>query len=109
MFGNLKKLLSLRNYIYGHLNFLNTIKALNKTNICLGFLLGTLTLVFEGLGVSILVPLLSFIQVEGDIDNGSLMAGQSVSLVKKVQPVKDIFSEIIMQADEQIMIESKNL
>ena len=37
------------------------------------------------------------------------MAGQSVSLVKKVQPVKDIFSEIIMQADEQIMTESKNL
>ena len=68
MFGNLKKLLSLRNYIYGHLNFLNTIKALNKTNIYLGFLLGTLTLVFEGLGVSILVPLLSFIQVEGDIE-----------------------------------------
>ena len=47
--------------------------------------------------------------VEGDIDNGSLMAGQSVSLVKKVQPVKDILSEIIMQADEQIMIESNNL
>ena len=47
--------------------------------------------------------------VEGDVENGSLMAGQSVSLVKKIQPVKDIFSEIIMQANEQIMIESKNL
>lgn len=47
--------------------------------------------------------------VDGDIDNGSLMAGQSVSLVKKVQPVKEIFNELIMQASDQLATEGKNI
>merc|ERR1711991_159913 len=36
--------------------------------------------------------------IDGDINNGSLMAGQSVSLVKKKQKVKEIFEEIVEQA-----------
>ena len=47
--------------------------------------------------------------IDGDIDNGSLMAGQSVSLVKKVQPVKEIFNELIMQASDQLATEGKNI
>ncbi len=45
--------------------------------------------------------------LDGDIDNGSLMAGQSVSLVKKVQPVKEILNEIVSQANQQLIYESK--
>lgn len=37
--------------------------------------------------------------VEGDVENGSLMAGQSVGLVRKIQPVRDILAELILQAE----------
>ncbi len=37
--------------------------------------------------------------VEGDVENGSLMAGQSVGLVKAEQPVADILAELIGQAE----------
>ena len=47
--------------------------------------------------------------VDGDIENGSLMAGQSVSLVKKIQPVKDILNEFVNQAKQQLKEESKGL
>ena len=63
MLENIIKVLKLRNYVYGHIKFLNKLKAVNKNKVYLAFFLGTATLVFEGLGVSILVPLLSFIQV----------------------------------------------
>ena len=33
--------------------------------------------------------------IEGDIESGSLMAGQSVGLVNEVKPVKEIIREII--------------
>ncbi|WP_207483633.1 NAD(P)H-dependent flavin oxidoreductase [Arenibaculum pallidiluteum] len=36
--------------------------------------------------------------VEGDVENGSLMAGQSVGLVTREQPVSEILAEIIEQA-----------
>ncbi len=37
--------------------------------------------------------------VDGDVENGSLMAGQSVGLVKVEQPVTDILAELIGQAE----------
>jgi enoyl-[acyl-carrier protein] reductase II len=37
--------------------------------------------------------------VDGDVENGSLMAGQSVGLVKKIQPVRAILAELIEQAE----------
>ncbi|MEO1092240.1 MAG: nitronate monooxygenase [Pseudomonadota bacterium] len=36
--------------------------------------------------------------VEGDVENGSLMAGQSVGMVKTVQPVSEILEELERQA-----------
>jgi len=45
--------------------------------------------------------------LDGDVENGSLMAGQSVSLVKKKQTVKEILNEFVMQADNQIKSEEK--
>ena len=68
MLNNIRKLFKLKSYVYGHLNFLKTLKAYNPRSIYIALLLGTFTLLFEGLGVSILVPLLSFIQVDGDIE-----------------------------------------
>ena len=67
MITNLKKLLNLRNYISGHLKFIIKLEALNKNQAYIALALGTFALIFEGLGVSILVPLLSYIQVDGDI------------------------------------------
>jgi len=37
--------------------------------------------------------------VEGDIENGSLMAGQSVGMVTKVQPVAEIIAELTSDAE----------
>lgn len=37
--------------------------------------------------------------IDGDVENGSLMAGQSVGMVTKIQPVQEIIDEIISQAD----------
>ena len=39
--------------------------------------------------------------IDGDVENGSLMAGQSVSMVKKIQPAKEIIEEIIQQANHE--------
>ncbi|MFQ5533914.1 MAG: NAD(P)H-dependent flavin oxidoreductase [Sphingomonadales bacterium] len=36
--------------------------------------------------------------VDGDVDNGSLMAGQSVGMVKREQPTADIVAELVGQA-----------
>ena len=40
--------------------------------------------------------------IEGDTENGSLMAGQSVGMVTKIEPVKDIIEELIQQAKEYL-------
>lgn len=37
--------------------------------------------------------------IEGDVDNGSLMAGQSVGMVKEVQPMQAIIDELVGQAE----------
>lgn len=39
---------------------------------------------------------------DGDVDYGSLMAGQSVGLVHKVQPMKEMFAEIIAEAEAEL-------
>lgn len=39
---------------------------------------------------------------DGDIDHGSLMAGQSVGLVNKIQPMKEMFDEIIDEAEAEL-------
>ena len=40
--------------------------------------------------------------VEGDVENGSLMAGHSVCMVKKIQPVRDILAELVEQAEQAL-------
>ena len=47
--------------------------------------------------------------IDGDIENGSLMAGQSVSLVKNMQSVENILRELVLQADKQLQNEEKVL
>lgn len=37
--------------------------------------------------------------IEGDVESGSLMAGQSVGLVTREQPVAEILAELIAQAE----------
>ncbi|SNB65296.1 enoyl-[acyl-carrier protein] reductase II [Arboricoccus pini] len=37
--------------------------------------------------------------VEGDVENGSLMAGQSVGLVRKIQPATSILEELLIQTE----------
>jgi enoyl-[acyl-carrier protein] reductase II len=40
--------------------------------------------------------------IDGDTDRGSLMAGQSVGLVDKVQPLKEIMQEMVSQAESEM-------
>jgi len=40
--------------------------------------------------------------VEGDVDNGSLMAGQSVGLVEEIKPLADIIDELCGDAEETL-------
>ena len=38
--------------------------------------------------------------VDGDVEHGSLMAGQSVGILNKVQPLRDILQELVDEADQ---------
>ena len=40
--------------------------------------------------------------IDGDVAKGSLMAGQSVGLVDKVQPLKDIIEEMVSEAETEL-------
>ena len=40
--------------------------------------------------------------IDGDVENGSLMAGQSVGLVDKEEPVADILNELAGQASQAL-------
>jgi len=40
--------------------------------------------------------------IDGDVEGGSLMAGQVVGMVKKEQPMAEIFEELVSQAQESI-------
>ncbi|MFZ5515466.1 MAG: NAD(P)H-dependent flavin oxidoreductase [Candidatus Zhuqueibacterota bacterium] len=39
---------------------------------------------------------------KGDVDFGSLMAGQSVGLVDKIQPMKEMLDEIVQEAEREL-------
>jgi enoyl-[acyl-carrier protein] reductase II len=40
--------------------------------------------------------------VDGDVEHGSLMAGQSVGMMHKVQPLREILEEIVNEADQAV-------
>ncbi len=40
--------------------------------------------------------------VDGDVEHGSLMAGQSVGMLRKVQPLREILQEIVDEADQAV-------
>ena len=40
--------------------------------------------------------------IDGDVTKGSLMAGQSVGLVKRVMPLKDIIEEFTREAEAEL-------
>lgn len=40
--------------------------------------------------------------VEGDVEHGSLMAGQSVGILDRVQPLRDILQELVDDADQAL-------
>lgn len=40
--------------------------------------------------------------IDGDVESGSLMAGQSVGMVARVQPVKEIIEELLSQAESHL-------
>jgi enoyl-[acyl-carrier protein] reductase II len=44
--------------------------------------------------------------VDGDVENGSLMAGQSVGMVSREEPVADIIAELLAQADAALAARS---
>jgi len=46
--------------------------------------------------------------IDGDVENGSLMAGQSVGMVTREQPVKEILDELTEQAIEVLIARERN-
>ena len=84
MIENLRKLFKLREYAYGHISFLIILKAFKRKKIYLAFGCATLALIFEGLGVSILVPLLSYIHVDGDIEKFKESSKLSLYVYKSI-------------------------
>jgi enoyl-[acyl-carrier protein] reductase II len=40
--------------------------------------------------------------VDGDVEHGSLMAGQSVGMMHKVQPLREILTELVTEADQGV-------
>jgi enoyl-[acyl-carrier protein] reductase II len=46
---------------------------------------------------------------DGDVDNGSMMAGQSIGLVKKVEPVQNIIDELVRDMEEEFQRVKKSL
>ena len=40
--------------------------------------------------------------IDGDVENGSLMAGQSVGMVKAEQPTQEIINELVDQAIQSL-------
>ena len=40
--------------------------------------------------------------VDGDVDGGSLMAGQSVGLVREIQPMREILQQLVDEADAAV-------
>ena len=45
--------------------------------------------------------------IDGDVEHGSLMAGQSVGLAGETRPVKDIIEELVLEAEDEL-IASRN-
>ena len=41
--------------------------------------------------------------VDGDVDNGSLMAGQAVGLMDKIMPISDLISELLNDANKELI------
>ncbi len=41
--------------------------------------------------------------IDGDVEKGSLMAGQSVGLVDKVMPLKEIMQEFLRDGEEELV------
>ena len=47
--------------------------------------------------------------IEGDVEMGSLMAGQSVGLVDKIVPIKELVSELLNDAEAELAAVSRKL
>ncbi len=47
--------------------------------------------------------------VDGDVDGGSLMAGQSVGLVDKVVPIRELVEELLTDAEDELAAVRKKL
>lgn len=41
--------------------------------------------------------------VDGDVDTGSLMAGQSVGLMKDIKPIKKIIADLVAEAEDELV------
>ena len=68
MISNLKKIISLYSYIISHWVFLEKHQHIRKIELAYVFFLGSITVFLEAIGLSILIPLLSFIENNGNID-----------------------------------------
>lgn len=47
--------------------------------------------------------------IDGNVQKGSLMAGQSVGLIDKIQPMKEIIDELVSEADDELELIKKRI
>lgn len=47
--------------------------------------------------------------IEGDVDNGSLMAGQAVGLMDKIMPIADMVNELLTDANNELLAVKQRL
>jgi ABC-type multidrug transport system fused ATPase/permease subunit len=76
MLNNIKNIPKLFLFLIGHWTFLRKIKVVRPSQLFIVFLLATLTVLCEAIGLSIIIPILSFIENGNDIDkfiNSSLL------------------------------------
>jgi len=41
--------------------------------------------------------------IEGDVEYGSLMAGQIAGLIREIKPVREVIQEVMKEAEEAIL------
>ena len=76
MISNIRKIPKLFLYLLGHWSFLKSINVVKTKQLIIVLFLATLTVLCEAIGLSIIIPILSFIESGNDLEkfkNSSLL------------------------------------
>ena len=83
MISNIRKIPKLFLYLLGHWSFLKSINVVKTKQLIIVLFLATLTVLCEAIGLSIIIPILSFIESGNDLEkfkNSSLLTKNVVNI-----------------------------